>query len=120
MPNSLAASLIVATSVGGSTVDTANAAASWYMETDFVNNAMFVFKYGTPANNGFAPSGKTADVRVNVNLVTGAWSSSNGLSGVASGAGFISFLADLKALRNRGETFSAANIFPGSSQTAWT
>ena len=55
-------------------------------------------------------------VQVTINMVTGAWTSSNGLSGTASGALFTAFQTSLKNTRNALETFSAVTnpILPGA------
>ena len=55
-------------------------------------------------------------VTVSINMGTGAWTSSNGLSGTASGALFIGFQTSIKNTRNALETFSAVTnaIMPGT------
>lgn len=120
MPISLAASQVETQTVGGSTIDTANAAVASSVASDLSGNMSFTIAKGSPASNAFSGSSRTKEISVSVNLLTGAWQSSNGQSGVLSGAALTTLNNQLKAFRNQLETFASNNVFPGSATVAWT
>lgn len=121
MPLSLAASQLESTSVGGSTVDSVNAAAVAQFSTDFGGTITLNVAKGTPASNVFGGSAKSRDISVSLNLGNGAWSASNGTSGVLGGAALASFKTNtLVPLRNQCETFVLNNVLVGGSQVSWT
>ncbi len=59
-------------------------------------------------------------VSVTVNMTTGQWASTNGLSGTLAGAGLTNIISQFKADRNLMETFAAgaSGILPGA-QVSW-
>jgi len=88
---------------------------------DFLGNtATFFLSIGSGAPSAFNVAVYNTPVSVTVNLSTGAWSSSNGLSGNVSGAALTNFVTQVKGDRNLMETFAAgaSGIMPGT-QTPW-
>jgi hypothetical protein len=89
--------------------------------TDFLaNTCTFNLAQGVVQGSNFNVGVYGSRLSVNVNLTTGAWTSSNGLSGTLAGAGFNNIVAQFKSDRNLMESFSAgaSNILPGT-QVAW-
>jgi len=106
------------------TVETHDTAAVISVTTDYVANVMvFVIQYGTPSSNSFAPGPRpgpqTAPVTVTVNLGTGAWQSSNGLSGTITAA-LATINTNTKNLRNVLETVTNAQAIITGTVVAWT
>lgn len=99
--------------------DTQGAVVSYTV--DFLaNTATFVLQIGSGAPAAFNVGVYSVPITVTVNLVTGAWLSSNGLSGTIGGGALANFNTSIKADRNLAEGFSAggSGILPGT-QTAW-
>lgn len=120
MPISLTAGQTETHTVGGSTVDTANAAAASVVSTDFAGTLTFTLAKGTPATNAFGGSSRSVDVIVTLNLGNGVWTASNGASGTLSAGALATVLNQLRNFRNQLETFASNNVFPGSGAVAWT
>jgi hypothetical protein len=120
MPISLTAGQTETQSVGGVTVDTANAAVASQLDTDFGGTLTFVLAKGTPATNAFSGSARAKDVIVTINLANGVWFASNGTSGTLSAGALTSVLNQLRSFRNQIETFGSNNVFPGAGTVAWT
>lgn len=120
MPISLTAGQTETQTIGGVTVDTANAAAASQLDTDFGGTLTFILARGTPATNSFSGSARARDVSVTVNLATGAWFASNGTNGTLAPGALTSVLNQLRSFRNQIENFGANNVFAGASAVAWT
>lgn len=89
---------------------------------DFLGNtATFTLAIGAGAPASFNVGVYNTPVSVTVNLSTGAWTSTNNLSGNVAGAALTSFNNQIKSDRNLMESFSAggSGIMPGTA-VAWT
>ena len=75
--------------------------------------------YGTWSAGVFTKSARANSIWANLDLDSGQWTSSNGLSGTLSAAELTSLKAAFKAVRNGFEQFAvSAGIMPGT-QTPW-
>lgn len=113
-------------SVSGSIAESDSQGGVTSYTVDFNNNSVtFNLVLGSVSGQSVIPGPVAAaagkSVTVTVNMTTGAWTSSNGLSGTLSGAAFTNIVAAFKSIRNQMETFAsgASGIMPGA-QVAWT
>lgn len=89
---------------------------------DFIGNTLsFTLMTGTTSGSTFTAGSLGDIVKVTINLTTGGWKTSTGLSGIIGGGAIASFVAEIKADRNAAETFAAggSNIMPGT-QVPWS
>jgi len=107
--------------INGVTQENDSQGACVSFSVDFLANvATFTFGIGSGAPAAFNLGVYNAPVSVSVNLATGAWTSTNGFSGVIAGAALTNFVAQSKSNRNTAETFVAGNsVMPGTT-VAWT
>ncbi len=109
----------VLVAINGVTVENDLAGAVRGMVIDYLSNTViFDLIQGNVAGANFSRGTYGSSVNVTVNMTTGAWTSSNGLSGTLAGAAFTNAVSQLKGLRNLMETFASSNIMPGV-QVAW-
>lgn len=121
MPISLQVALQEGYQVGGSTVESVNASAATNLSVDFSSSLMsFTLSKGANASNSFANSVRGQSISVQLNVATGAWQASNGVSGTLGGGALTTLQGQLRGFRNQLETFSSNNVLPGSSAVAWT
>lgn len=107
--------------LGGSTVETHDAAAISSSNTDFLGNQItVVFIDGTPATNSFAGFSRSKTRSISIDMVTGKWNSSSGTSGTLSGAQLTGLQNNQKSLKNGIENIAnAIGLIPGTI-VAWT
>jgi hypothetical protein len=111
---------IASMSIGGVAIESDANAALTYMEVSYPNSLRLFFGYGTTAGQSFSAGANLPRVIVTLNLATGAWSSSNGLSGTLLSSGLTTLQTALLNMQNGLETFAVnQNIIPGV-QVAWT
>ncbi len=107
--------------IGGSTVETHDAAAIAIAHTAFLtNNLTATFVEGTPASNSFATFPRVKTATLNINIATGAWTTSAGTSGTL-GAGAVTAIKNNQTnLKNGLENVAnAIGLLPGTI-VAWT
>jgi hypothetical protein len=105
--------------INGVTVENDTQGVVTSFSIDFLNNTCtIVLKTGFGAPSFFQIGTYFDETDVVVNLITGAWTSSNGKSGTISGMALTTFLAQIKGDRNLMETFASGNsgIMPGTQQ----
>lgn len=106
----------------GAISETDSVGACAYMSVDYINQiATFEFRTGTLVNGNLKAGQYGPMVTLTVNLLTGAWISSTGQSGVIAGGALTSFNTQVKGDRNLVETFAAGgngNFLPGT-QVPW-
>jgi hypothetical protein len=111
---------IASMSIGGVAIESDANAALTYMEVSYPNNLRLFFGYGTTTGQSFSSGTNLPKVIVTLNVATGAWSSSNGLSGTLLSSGLTTLQTALLNMQNGLETFAVnQNITPGV-QVAWT
>lgn len=111
---------IASMSIGGVAIESDANAALTYMEVSYPNSLRLFFGYGTTSGQSFSVGTNLPRVVVTLNLATGAWSSSNGLSGTLLSSGLTTLQTALLNMQNGLETFAVnQNILPGM-QVAWT
>jgi hypothetical protein len=101
--------------------ETDNVAGVSTFTVDFLSGTVtFTLILGTLLNGNVNAGVYPPRINVTVNLATGAWNSSNGLSGTINPASLTSVISQFASDRNLMETFSAgaSGILPGT-QTAW-
>ena len=112
-------------SQGASVIETDPQAAVMTMSADFqITTPSFnaTLKAGNVSGVSLNPGSVTAasgNITIGVDLTSGRWSASNGVSGTLSGAALTSLTNSLKTLRNTVETFATANGIIVGSQVAW-
>lgn len=105
----------------GVTSETDASAAVASFTVDFLAGAVtFQLVLGTVSGQTINVGVYPPRISVTVNLATGAWTSTNGLSGTIVPASLTNVIAQFASDRNLMETFScgASGILPGT-QTAW-
>jgi hypothetical protein len=106
-------------SINGTQVENDTQGSCTILHMDFIGNiGSLSFSIGSGAPSAFNIGVYDAPVTLTVNMTTGAWTTSVGTSGTFSGAGFVSFQNQFKAIRNAAETFAASQFMPGV-QVAW-
>jgi hypothetical protein len=109
---------------GGTTIETDNAAACMAFAVSWTlvgPTAVATFQDGAVSGISLNP-GTIAGlntVQFSLNMTTGAWSTSNGLSGTISGAALNSFLTTLKSIRNTIEAEAVSLGIIAGTQVAW-
>jgi hypothetical protein len=125
MPISIPASAIEVFQRNGVTIETHDTAALCFVVSDLLSGSLnATMLYGTPASNSFAkgPTAgpQTAPITITINLTSGVWNSSNGLSGTLLSATLTALNTNQKNIRNAIESIVNANsVIPGSV-VAWT
>jgi len=107
-------------SINGAVTESDANASLYYFELSFPNSVRLFYGFGTTVGSVFTPGTQLPKVIVTLNLVTGAWTSTNGLSGTVSGAGFTAVQNDFLALVNIAETFAVNNSLVVGTQVPWT
>lgn len=97
----------------------ANSAAT-SMTVTFPTALTVTLSYGTTSGQNFTPGSKIASVDVTINLVTGAWAATNGVTGTLSGGALTTFKSTVTGWRNSIETFAINNNVIVGTQVAWT
>jgi len=106
--------------INGSVVESDANAALYYMEVNFPGEVRLFYAFGTTSGQSFTAGAQVPRVIINLNLHTGVWTSSNGLSGTVSGGGFTTAQGDFVTLANLAETLAVnAGVISGT-QVAWT
>jgi hypothetical protein len=120
MSITLAAGQVATVTLGGVTVENDTGGAATQMNVNFAGpDIVLVLTKGVVSGSTFT-AGTQTSISVTINLVTGFWISTNGLSGTLSGAALTNFQTTVKGWRNSVETFAVNNsILPGT-QVAWT
>ena len=106
--------------INGAVAESDANATLFYLELNFPSSVKLFYGYGTTVGSVFTPGTQVPKIVVTLNLITGVWSSSNGLSGTASGAGFTALQTDVLALANDAESFATANSVVIGSGVVWT
>lgn len=106
--------------LNGATAESDANAAATAMNVTFPTAITITFAYGTTSGQNFTPGTKIATVDVTINLVTGAWSATNGVSGTLSPGALTSFKSTVTGWRNSTETFAVNNNILIGSTVAWT
>ena len=106
--------------VNGAVAESDSQAALYYYEVNFPLSVRLFYGYGSATATSFTGGSQVPRVIVNLNLQTGVWSSSNGLSGTVSGAGFTTAQTDFLVLENTAETFAVNTGIIVGTTTAWT
>ena len=106
--------------INGAVAESDANATLFYVELNFPSSVRLFYGYGTTVGSVFTPGTQVPKIVVTLNLITGVWSSSNGLSGTASGAGFTALQTDVLALVNDAESFATANSVVVGAGVAWT
>jgi hypothetical protein len=106
---------------GGSVIETNDAAAVVNYKFDYTANALlWEGDAGQMVSGAFVPGGHADRVTVYVDLATGKWNTSNGLSGTFNAGTLNAIVALGKSNRNTLEGYLvAAGVFPGT-QVPWT
>jgi hypothetical protein len=107
-------------SINGAVAESDANAEFYYLELSFPSSVRLFYGFGTPVGSTFTPGTQLPKVIVTLNLVTGAWTSTNGLSGTVSGAGFTAVQNDFLALVNIAETFAVNNNIVVGTTVPWT
>lgn len=106
---------------GGVTQETDAAGAATYMEVSWPNSVRLFFRTGNVAGGVFTPGASIGTtVQVFIDLSTGSWTSTNGLSGTLGGAALTNLQTTVKGWRNASENFAVNNNVVPGSQVAWT
>jgi hypothetical protein len=121
MPISLQAALQEGFQVGGSTVESVNAAAVSTMSSDFGGTFMTSSSSkGANASNSFAGSSSRARYLGLSQREQRAWQASNGASGNLGGALSPHSKANCAPSVINWKLLARNNVLPGSSPVAWT
>lgn len=107
--------------INGTTIENDTAGFVTSYSIDFIANLAYIYlNQGTVSGNVATVGHYGGSANFTVNLITGAWTASNGGAGTFSGPGLASFLSEIKADRNLMETFAAGSsgLMPGT-QVAW-
>jgi hypothetical protein len=107
-------------SINGAVAESDANAELYYLELSFPSSVRLFYGFGTAVGSVFTPGTQLPNVIVTVNLLTGVWASTNGLSGTASGAGFTAVQNDFLALVNIAETFAVNNNIVVGTTVPWT
>ena len=107
--------------VNGVTTENDTQGVNVSYHVDFLaNTVLFTFNIGSGAPSAFNISAFfSSPTTLTVDLTTGNWVSSNGLSGTIGATPLANFVAQTKAIRNTVESFASSAIMPGT-QTPWT
>jgi hypothetical protein len=101
-------------------------ATLFYLELSFPTSVRLFYKVGNGVNGGsppqgtFTPSTAVPTVVIDLNLATGVWVSNTGLSGIASGDGFIALQNDFLNAVNDAEAFGTAVSAVLGVSESWT
>ena len=106
--------------INGSVVESDANVALYYMEVNFPCAVRLFYAFGTTSGQSFTAGSQVPRVIVNLNLHTGVWTSSNGLSGTVSGGGFTTAQGDFVTLANLAETLAVNTGVISGTQVAWT
>lgn len=106
--------------LNGSTAESDANAASVEMQVVFPNTVIVTLNYGTTSGQTFASGQRIRSVVLTVNLVTGAWSADNGISGTLGGGALTTFKNTVTGWRNSIETFAVNQSVIIGTQVAWT
>jgi hypothetical protein len=110
---------VATASISGTTVESDANAAVTYFEMAYPDSLRVYFSYGTTAGQVFTPGTTLPKVVQTINLNTGAWTSSNGLSGTLTSPQLSAAQGYALSIRNGLETLAAVAVVPGTA-VAWT
>jgi hypothetical protein len=110
----------LAITAGGVPQETDAASAATYMEVSWPNNLRIFFRTGNVVGGAFVPGNIGDAVVVTIDLSTGAWASTNGLTGTFGQAVLTNLLTMVKGWRNTAEQFASGNNVQVGTQVAWT
>jgi uncharacterized membrane protein YfbV (UPF0208 family) len=106
--------------VNGVTLENNTTGADMSFDIDFFANvATFTLRTGVLQSGNLNPGVYGDTVTVSLNMVTGAYQSSNGVSGTISGTQLQQFQTMMKNLRNGNEVFVAATPIMAGIQVPW-
>ena len=113
----------ISVSQGATIVETDAAAAAMDITMDFqlANPALMInLKTGNVSGNSLVPGNIAADqIQISIDLTSGRWSATNGLSGTV-GAGVLTGLVNtLKNFRNSAESFAVNQGVVAGTQVSW-
>jgi hypothetical protein len=120
MPITLTNQVVV---TAGETVTETNASAAiTFVYIDFINQLLGItMQNGTVSGSSFIPGADVPnEVQLIMNLVSGNWTTTNGLSGTANPIVLAAQVAQFKTSRNSGEQFMLAIGAVAGIYTAWT
>jgi hypothetical protein len=106
--------------INGAVAESDANATLFYLELNFPSSVKLFYGYGTTVGSVFAQGTHVPKVIVTLSLITGVWTSDNGLSGTASGAGFTALQTDALALANDAESFAIGIGATVGTAVAWT
>jgi hypothetical protein len=111
----------VTVTAGASTIESDLSSAITFVWIDFVNNILgIIMQNGTVSGSSFTPGAEVpAEVQCTMNLTTGAWTTTTGLSGTANPAVLAAQVAQFQTSRNGGEQFMLAIGAVSGTYTAW-
>jgi hypothetical protein len=107
--------------IGGVSQENNNAAANMRYTVDFSNPNTVTFEFQTGVVSGATviPGQHSTSTHLTVDMATGKWVSSNGLTGTVPAGPLANFVAQFKAIRNSVESYAVAqNIILGTA-VAW-
>jgi hypothetical protein len=116
---------------GGKSLENSMSAAVMASDVDFSSaptvvftfqTVVFTFQNGTVNGATLVPGSITGntEIQMSVNLITGAWATSNGLSGTLSAQDLVTLLNGLIPVRNAGEVLAIAYNVIAGQQVPWT
>jgi hypothetical protein len=118
---SITLSSLASLSIGGIAIESdANSALTYIELTSFPRSVRLFFSFGATTGQLFAAGPTIPKVIVTVDLVTGVWTSSNGLSGTLGAAGLQALQTVTLNLRNGLENFAVNQNIVAGTFVAWT
>jgi|ERR1039458_4775465 hypothetical protein len=97
----------------------ANAAIT-YLEMAYPDSLRIFVAYGATTTTVFTPGASLPKVIISVNLNTGAWSATNGVTGTLLSAGLTTLQNIALNLRNGLESFAVNQAVVAGTAAAWT
>lgn len=91
-----------------------------YLELGYPDSLKIFIRYGNTSGQTFIPGNTFSPIIVTVGLKSGAWSSTNGLSGTLLTAGLTALQTIALNLRNGLETFTVNNNIVVGTEVPWT
>jgi len=116
MPVTLSAGGIETYTLGGVTVESHVASAIIGINDNFPGKtSVYTFAQGGPSDNTFAPGPRSSTPTISVDLVTGRYVTSTGLTGTLTGAQLTALLNSQRTEKNAIENFAnAIGLLPGT------
>ena len=113
----------ISVSQGATVVETDAAAAAMGITMDFqLNNPALMIRLKTGNVNGSSlvpGSIAPTDVEISVDLTSGRWSTTNGMSGTVGAGALAGLVSTLKGFRNSAESFAVNQGVVAGNQVPW-